>query len=41
VNVRHDGQVVTKKDTFHYLRSMLQKDADINEDVNHGIKHAR
>jgi hypothetical protein len=25
-NVRLDGQVVTKKDIFHYLGSMLQKD---------------
>jgi hypothetical protein len=30
--------VVTKKDTFRYLRSMLQKDGDINEDVSHRIK---
>jgi hypothetical protein len=25
-DVRHEGQVVPKKDTFHYLGSMLQKD---------------
>jgi hypothetical protein len=30
--------VVTKKDTFRYLRSMLQKDGDIDEDVSHRIK---
>jgi hypothetical protein len=32
-----DGQVVTKKDTFWYLGSMLQKDGDIDEDVRHRI----
>jgi hypothetical protein len=37
-DVRLDGQVVPKKDTFRYLRSMLQKNTDINEDVNHRIK---
>jgi hypothetical protein len=26
------------KDTFHYLGSMLQKDEDINKDVNPRIK---
>jgi hypothetical protein len=36
--VRLDGQVVLKKDTFHYLGSMLQKDGDIDEDVSHRIK---
>jgi hypothetical protein len=30
--------VVSKKDTFRYLRSMLQKNGDINEDVSHRIK---
>jgi hypothetical protein len=30
--------VVPKKDTFHYLGSMLQKDEDIDEDVSHKIK---
>jgi hypothetical protein len=30
--------VVPKKDTFRYLRSMLQKDGDIDEDVSHRIK---
>jgi hypothetical protein len=33
-----DGQVVPRKDTFRYLGSMLQKDGDIDEDVNHQIK---
>jgi hypothetical protein len=30
--------VVPKKDIFRYLRSMLQKDGDIDEDVSHRIK---
>jgi hypothetical protein len=30
--------VVPKKDIFRYLRSMLQKDSDIDEDVSHIIK---
>jgi hypothetical protein len=37
-DVRLDGQVVPKKDTFHYLGSMLQKDEDIDEDLSHRIK---
>jgi hypothetical protein len=37
-DVRVDGQVVPKKDTFRYLRSMLQKYGDIDEDVSHRIK---
>jgi hypothetical protein len=37
-DVRLDGQVVPKKDTFHYLVSMLQKNGDIDEDVSHRIK---
>jgi hypothetical protein len=37
-DVRLDGQVVSKKDTFCYLGSMLQKDGDIDEDVSHRIK---
>jgi hypothetical protein len=37
-DVRLDGQVVPKKDTFCYLRSMLQKNGDIDEDVSHRIK---
>jgi hypothetical protein len=36
--VRLDGQVAPKKDTFRYLRSMLQKDGDIDEDLSHRIK---
>ena len=32
------GLVVPQKDTFRYLGSMLQKDGDIDEDVNHRIK---
>jgi hypothetical protein len=39
-DVRLDGQVVPKKDTFRYLGSMLQKDGDIDEDVSHRIKSA-
>lgn len=30
--------VVPIKDTFRYLGSMLQRDVNINEDVNHRIK---
>jgi hypothetical protein len=37
-DVRLDGQMVPKKDTFRYLGSMLQKDGDIDEDVSHRIK---
>ncbi|AQK72954.1 Retrovirus-related Pol polyprotein LINE-1 [Zea mays] len=37
-DVSLDGQVVPKKDTFRYLRSMLQKEGDIDEDVSHRIK---
>jgi hypothetical protein len=37
-DVRLDSQVVPKKDTFHYLGSMLQKNGDIDEDVSHRIK---
>jgi hypothetical protein len=37
-DVRLDGQVVPKKDSFRYLRSMLQKNWDIDEDVSHRIK---
>jgi hypothetical protein len=32
------GQVITKKDTFCCLGSMLQRDGDIDEDVSHRIK---
>jgi hypothetical protein len=37
-DIRLDGQVVPKKDTFRYLGSMLQKDVDIDEDLSHRIK---
>jgi hypothetical protein len=37
-DVRLDGQVVPKKDTFRYLGSMLQKNEDVDEDVSHIIK---
>jgi hypothetical protein len=37
-DVRLDGQVVPKKDTFRYLGSMLQKNGVIDEDVSHRIK---
>ena len=33
-----EGQVVPKKNSFRYLGSMLQRDEDINVDVNHRIK---
>jgi hypothetical protein len=37
-DVRLDGQVVSKKDTFYYIESMLQKNGDTDEDVSHIIK---
>jgi hypothetical protein len=37
-DVRLDGHVVPKKDIFRYLRSMPQKNGDIDEDVSHRIK---
>jgi hypothetical protein len=37
-DIRLDGQVVHKKDTFCYLGTMLQKDADIDKDLSHRIK---
>jgi hypothetical protein len=37
-DVRLDGQVVPKKGTFHYMRSMLKKNGDIDEYVSHRIK---
>jgi hypothetical protein len=37
-DIRLDGQVVLKKDTFRYLGSMLQKDGGIDEDVSNRIK---
>jgi hypothetical protein len=33
-----DEQVVPQKDTIQFLESMLQKDVDINKDVNYRIK---
>ena len=33
-----DGQSVPQKDTFRHLGSMLQKNGDIDKDVNHRIK---
>ena len=33
-----DGHVVSKKNAFRYLGSMLQKDGDIDADVCHMIK---
>jgi hypothetical protein len=37
-DVRLDGQVVSKKDIFCYLGSMLQKNGDIDKDVSYRIK---
>ena len=37
-DVRLDGQVMPKKDTFRYLGSMLQWDGEIDEDVSHRIR---
>jgi hypothetical protein len=37
-DVRLDDQVVSKKDIFYYLRLMLQKKGDIDEDISHKIK---
>ena len=37
-DVSLEGQLVTKKDTFRYLESMLQRDEDIDADVSHRIK---
>jgi hypothetical protein len=37
-DIRLDGQVVPKKDTFCYLGSMLQKNENIDEDVSYRIK---
>jgi hypothetical protein len=33
-----DGRVLLMNDTFRYLRSMLQSDREINENVSHRIK---
>jgi hypothetical protein len=40
-DVRLDGHVVLKKDTFRYLELMLQKHRDIDEDVSNRIKAGR
>ena len=37
-DVSLEGHVVPKKNTFRYLRSMLQRDGDIDEDVKHRVK---
>ena len=37
-DVSLEGQVVSKKDTFRYLGSMLQRDGDIDVDVSNRIK---
>jgi hypothetical protein len=37
-DVRLEGQIVPKRDTFRYLGSMLQSSGDIDEDVCHRIK---
>ena len=37
-DVSLEGQVVSKKDTFRYLGSMLQRDGEIDADVSHRIK---
>jgi hypothetical protein len=35
---KEESLVIPKKDTFRYMRLMLQKDEDIDEDVSHRIK---
>jgi hypothetical protein len=37
-NISLDGQVVHMNNTFRYLRSMLQSDRVIDEDVSHRIR---
>jgi Reverse transcriptase (RNA-dependent DNA polymerase) len=37
-DVSLDGRVVPMNDTFRYLRSMLQSDREIDEDVSHKIR---
>ena len=37
-DVSLEGQVVPKKDIFHYLGPMLHRDGDIDADVSHRIK---
>jgi hypothetical protein len=35
VDVSLEGQVVSRKDIFQYLGSLLQRNKDIDEDVSH------
>jgi hypothetical protein len=37
-DVSLDGRVVPMNDTFRYLRSMLQSEGEIDEDVSHRIR---
>jgi hypothetical protein len=37
-DVSLDEQIVSVKDTFQYLISILQSNGEIDEDVNHKIK---
>jgi hypothetical protein len=37
-DVSLDGRVVLQNDTFRYLRSMLQSEGEIDEDVSHRIR---
>jgi Reverse transcriptase (RNA-dependent DNA polymerase) len=37
-DVSLDGRVVPMNDTFRYLRSMLQSEGEIDEDISHRIK---
>ena len=37
-DINLEGQVVSRKDTFRYLGSMLQRDGDIDKDISHRIK---
>jgi hypothetical protein len=37
-DVSLEGQVVPRKDTFRPLRSILQRDGDVDEDVSHRIE---
>jgi hypothetical protein len=37
-DVSLDGRVVHMNDTFRYLRSILQSEGEINENVSHRIR---
>jgi hypothetical protein len=37
-DVSLDGQVVSMNDTFRYLRSILQSEKEIDENVSHRIR---